>query len=159
MNFIDTKNELLTLLESVSGIGAVYASMKQVTDLKTLQDVNVTNGKYNVCYLQRLSVLEDDEGIGSRDETDTSIIKQVTETWNITLFYAYKDSVDEPSEFEFQTLIDSIREKFRWVNDLTYAYKSYSVNFIATNVYDQQNNVLCHRADGKLIIKYRLFGN
>ena len=161
MNYADTKNEIISTLNLVSGIGVVYGSMKQAVDIKTLEDTFVTNGKYNVCYLQRLSAFEDDEiGIGSRDETDLAIIKQVVETWNITLFYAYKDSISTPSEFTFQALIDSIREKFRWLNDLNAnAYKSYSVNFLATNIYETQSNVvLCHRADGKLIVKYRLIG-
>jgi hypothetical protein len=161
LNYTDTKNEIISTLELVSGIGKVYPSMQQAVDLKTLEDKFVTNGKFNVAFVSRLSAFEDDEsGVGSRDETDTAIVKQVTETWNITLFYAFKDSISSPSEFAFQALVDAIREKFRWLNDLNAnAYKSYSVNFITTNVFEEVNKtVTCHRGDGKLVVKYRLLG-
>lgn len=161
MTYTDTKNEIISVLELVSGIGKVYASMKQVVDLKTLNDKYITDGKYNLCYVSRLSMNEDAESeIGSRDETDEDIVKQDLETWNITLYYAYKDDDSMPSEFAFQLLVDAIRDKFRWLQNLGgNAYKSYSVQAITANIFEQQNNtVLCHRADLKLLVKYRLLG-
>jgi hypothetical protein len=161
LTYTDTKNEIISALQLVTGIGKVYASMKQTVDLKTLNSVAVTDGKFNLCYVSRLSVQEDGEsGIGSRDETDEDIVKQVIETWNITMFYAYKDNDSTPSEFAFQLLVDAVREKFRWLQNLGgQAYKSYSAQVITANIFDQQNaTVLCHRADIKLTVKYRLLG-
>lgn len=161
MNYTSVKNEIISILNMISGIGKVYASYKKTVDLKTVAQNNVKDGVFSLCFVNRISTTETDEtGVGARDERDYALVKEINETWGISLYYAWKDSESLPSEFKFQELVDKIRNAFRWLNNLNdLAYKSYSVNFINTNLYETINDVLCHRADGRINIKYRAIGD
>lgn len=144
------KDEIYTQLASVTGIGKVYKSRRFTADWPAfLAKFKDANGKINVWWFWREGGADNVEGgIGWSDERD--LIEQVEEidVWNIEGFYGFQDHDTTPSELAFQNLVDAVRDKFRFLQDLNgKADKSWPLQLLGSGLWQfLGGGPLCHRA-------------
>jgi hypothetical protein len=150
-----------TLLESVSGIGNVYASQKDVTNEANFKTTFVKNGVVNVCWFIRSNGSDDEVGslkYGRRDERNYHTHTQIDDNWTITIMYGYKDDNTNPSEYAFQALVDSIQDKFRLIQDLGGEQHeiSHPLQRSICGIFSFLSGiVLCHKAEWRLGVTER----
>jgi hypothetical protein len=151
-----------TLLETVSGIGNVFDSQKDVTNEANFKTSFVKNGVVNVCWFIRGNGIDDEVGslkYGSRDERNIITHTQTDDSWTITLMYGYKDDITTPSEYPFQLLVDTIQDKFRFIQDL--GGEQYEISHplqrtICGIFAFLSGTVLCHKAEWRLNVTERV---
>ena len=144
------KDEIYAQLAAVSGIGKVYKSRRYTNNWADfLTRFKDSNDKINVCWFWRDGGVDNtDNGIGWEDERE--LIEQVEEidVWNIELFYAFKDDDTTPSELTFQNLVEAIRDKFRFLQDLNgKADKNWPLQLLGSGLWQfLGGGPMCHRA-------------
>jgi hypothetical protein len=148
------RDALATQLNAVSGIGNVYLYQATARDEAEFLSKFVSNSKINYCILYRESAFESaDIDYGSRDETNEQEIVERNEVWIIRLMYGYDENA---SEATFQELIDAIMTKFRFQQTLGGAFDIEPPELVSTQIWQMvSGQYLCHRADIKLICKFR----
>lgn len=161
-SYATTRDAIYAELISVEGIGRVFKSPRYVSEWKSFLERFSTQAFDNpektriiVAWMTRGSSFE----IASKDESEiTGNIKR-TETWNITLFYGFDDDEEQPSEFEFQELIERVQGHFEFLDRITGIVETHSVDPIdiqSAGIAMINNEVLAHRADFILRINYSI---
>ncbi len=154
--YTDQRDAIKTLLQSVSGIGKVYTKSPNTTDEKKFKDDYVVNGVVNSVFVVRGDGTETIGDIGSVDETREIEITQKGDFWRITLLYGYSDGAT-PSEDSFQTLVDAIEDKFRFLQNLnSTAEFSYPLQRVVSGVFAFFGDILCHKAEWRLQVESRI---
>jgi len=157
--YATTRDEIATQLKAVSGIGKVYNHRRHSADWTTfLSRFKDTNGLINVCWITRVDDSESANGIGSMDEAAQVTWVQEDEYWEIEFLYGFKDDDDtgSPSEYGFNTLVDLIEDKFRFLQNLNgKAYASFPLNRTGST-FGMLGEVLCHRAVWRLRVQHHL---
>jgi len=151
-------------LRGIVGIGRVFEQPKHSTDWATfLSRYTITHPDdaatklVSVAWFTRLSASELDTGIGGRDEAEVLTAVEIDETWGIVLVLGFHDDETYPSEYLFQKLVDDVREKFRWLDQLGIAstvHRSYPVQTLSSSV-TMFGDMLCHRAEMTIRIVLR----
>ena len=133
--YTDTRDEIYNQLTSISGIGQVFLSQKYPTDWQSFFEL-YRNKYTNKCIVTFVTLNNPiTETIGDEETvlTADNFINYVhrSETWRISLIYAFQDDDTNPSEYDFQELCELIEEKFRFLQDLNgKAFRSYPLQTI-----------------------------
>jgi hypothetical protein len=153
MNYALIRDRIYTLLANVQGIGKVYNFPRYSADWKTYLDrfkVKVNDKAIiSVVFFSRYASQEQESPLGGRSENSELTSVDRIETWNITLIYGYDDDEEQPSEYDFQELLDRIQEKFRFEDFLGMSgtvTKSWPIQVVSSGLF-MFGDVLCHRAD------------
>jgi hypothetical protein len=159
VNYATVRDEIKAQLNAVSGIGKVYKHRRHSADWGTfLSRFKDTTGLINVCWFSRVDDTEVASGLGSTDEAGEIVWVQENEFWEIELYYGFKDDEDDgtPSEYAFNTLVDAIETKFRYLQNLNgKTWKSFPLNR-TSSTFGTLGEVLCHRAVWRLGLQHRL---
>lgn len=157
MTYATVRDEIHTQLSAVSGIGRVFKYPRLVSDwAQFLNLFKDSSDKINLAWIDRISAEDTPTGVGTEDATGEIEWTQLIETWQIDLYYGFKDDDSAPSMYTFQGLVDSISNKFRFLQNLNgVANKSWPVQLVAAGLFEFKGEVLCHRAIFQLRIRDR----
>ena len=155
-----TRDEIANQLKSVSGIGKVYNHRRHSSEWATFLSrfKDPATGLINVTWISRVDDSEAGNGIGSMDEANQFVWVQEDEYWEIETLYGFKDDDDNgsPSEYGFNTLVDAVEDKFRFLQNLNgKAYMSFPLNR-TSSTFGTLGEVLCHRAVWRLRLQHHL---
>jgi len=155
----DTRDAIETILNGVVGVGKVYKSPRHVTDWETFVKMHSTQERVvNVGWYSMASASDSITGtLAAVDDTDFIHYTERTEAWEIEYFYGFKDSDTEPSDFDFQLLVERIEDAFRFAQDLgDVAYQNLPLQRTFSGLWMLGNVVLCHRAAFRLTVIHRI---
>jgi hypothetical protein len=159
VNYATVRDEIKAQLNAVSGIGKVYKHRRHSADWGTfLSRFKDPTGLINVCWFSRVDDTETATGTGSTDEAGEITWVQEDEYWEIELYHGFKDDEDDgtPSEYAFNTLVDAIETKFRFLQNLNgKARYSFPLNRTSCT-FGALGDVLCHRAVWRLKLQHRI---
>jgi len=160
MIYSTVRDEIKTQLEGVTGIGKVFNHRRHASDwVAFLLLFKATDGLINMCWISRSEDIEQPEvAPGSTDEADEIIAVSEEENWDIEFFFGFKDDDDagSPSEFAFNTLVDAIETKFRFLQNLNGVVdKSWPLSRVSSS-FGSLGEVLCHRAHWRLRLRHRI---
>jgi hypothetical protein len=151
--YLDHKNEIKAQLAAITGIGNVYDAPKNCMDEASFKDVFVKSGVINTVTFTRAGGTEKPD----TTEDDEIISTAKVDNWTITFFYGFKDDAIAPSEYSFQGLIESIEDRFRFLQDLnSKAYRSYPLTRQYAGMWQVAGGVLCHKAEWTLPVESRI---
>ena len=156
--YSDQRDEIKAQLEAVTGIGKVYTRQPNPTDEKSFKDAYVSSSKINSVIITRMDGSDNPENdaLGSISEANEIIATGKRDFWLIRLLYGYDDHATTPSEDTFQTLVDAIEEKFRYLENLNNkAYFSYPLQRTQCGLFVFFNSYLCHKAEWRLQVVNR----
>jgi hypothetical protein len=158
-SYATVRAEIKAQLGAVTGIGKLYDHRRHSADWKTFLDrFKTATGLINVCWFSRVDDVEAGEGTGSTDEVSEIVWVQEDEYWEIELYHGFKDDEDDgsPSEYGFNTLVDAIETKFRFLQNLNgKARRSFPLNRTSATM-GMLGEVLCHRAVWKLRLQHHI---
>jgi hypothetical protein len=157
-NYEAIRDQIVEKLREVDLIGKVFKQEQYVeswTDFANTYGVpnpyDKSKNLLKVVWLKRSSVKESDEPpFGGRMMNDTLTTVSREETWTITVLYSYDSEEDAASEIQFQTLVDNILEKFRWLEQLglsAIVHISHPAVVTQEGLFMLGNQVLVHRAN------------
>lgn len=158
-NYAPTRDEIANQIKAVSGIGKVFNHRRHSSEWATFLNLfKDNNGLINVCWISRADDAETASGIGSEDEASQIVWVQEDEYWEIEFLYGFKDDDDNgtPSEYGFNTIVDAVEDKFRFLQNLNgKAWKSFPLNR-TSSTFGTLGEVLCHRAVWRLRLQHHL---
>lgn len=159
--YSDTRDKIYTLLTSVAGIGKVFKSQRYPKDWEAFFNLYRDNDT-NLCVVVFMTLInpitenitEEDAAVDANRQIQ---IVQRSETWKISLIYAFKDDDTNPSEYAFQELCENIEEKFRFLQDLDgSAFQSWPLQTVLRDVGTWTASVMVHKCDFHLQIEHRI---
>ncbi len=155
MAYAAVRDEINTQLLAVAGIGKVYKSKRLVNDWNTFfTRFKDGSGNINVIWFSITEVTEELAEQGAEDEKGQIVRLERVEMWTFELFYGLKDDDTTPSEFTFQTLVEAIQDKFRFLFNLnSTADRSYPLEIISATE-GKLGDTLIHRAEFQLKVEH-----
>ncbi len=154
MAYAAVRDEISTQLLAVSGIGVVFKSPKNPNDWAAFFSLYKTASLINVTWFTLASAPETVPEQGIQNEKGQEAVLERNETWIINLFYGYDDDDTTPSEFGFQTLVEAIQDKFRFLFDLNgTADKSFPLELVSKTE-EPFGDLLVHRAEFSLLVQH-----
>lgn len=156
-NYETIRDQIVLKLREVEGIGNVYKSERYVNDWPAFVELNAVTNLYNtdkkifnVIWINRAGVTENDQQpYGTRDQAQILMAVNREERWQMTLFYGFHDDPDQPSEAQYQELVDNILVKFRWLEQFglpTIIQISHPAVVETSGLFMLGDQVLVHRA-------------
>jgi len=159
--YSDTRDEIYIQINSVTGIGKVFKSVKYPTDWEAFFNL-YRDSDTNTCIVTFITCVNPitetvDDQIGDWDASQFINHTHRTETWKISLVYAFKDDETAPSEYGFQELCERIEEKFRFLQDLNgKAFISYPLQSMLRDIGQWTGSIMVHKCDFHLQVVHRI---
>jgi len=165
MNYATIRDKIYGDLLAVSGIGKVFKQPRFSADWATFLSMFTTTNPHdaskkvvNVAWITRRAFTEADAGKGSRDEAEAITAVQRDETWEVTVIYGFDDDETNPSEADFQPLVDAVAAKFRMMDQAglpATVEESWPMQLEAAGLF-LFGEVLCHKAVLTIRIQQRI---
>lgn len=161
MNYAATRDAIVTKLQTVSGIGAVFGRPRWTNNWATFLSLftmtnshDATKDVVSLCWITRTT--DDESSLSKRDESTVLVSTAAQETWNFTLIYGFEDDDTYPSEYDFQILCDAVMAAFRSLGSASFntavVEQSDPLRMTSSGLF-MFSDVMAHKAEFQLVIQ------
>jgi hypothetical protein len=152
-----TVKGIFDVLGTVEGIGQVFDHERYVTDWEQFFSLYVTDQQtFCLAWFGMTSTVERSTGIGEADASDQLNWIEKTERWRLQIFHGMKDDENEPSDRNFELLMERTEEALRFNQNLGGVVYKIRLAGRPFNGAWTLGGVLCHRGELTLEVTHRI---